>query len=85
MEPKAAPPAQDAWFRPVGDSEILMAVGAMLTVEVRAQVPVDAPAGSTTLKLRAVDEAEPERLTDGPRASSASARSRSLSARSTDV
>lgn len=66
MEPKAAPPAQDAWFRPVGDSEILMAVGATLTVEVRAQVPVDAPAGSTTLKLRAVDEAEPERLTDGP-------------------
>ncbi len=62
-----------------------MAVGATLTVEVRAQVPVDAPAGSTTLKLRAVDEAEPERLTDGPRASSASARSRSLSARSTDV
>lgn len=46
MEPKAAPPAQDAWFRPVGDSEILMAVGATLTVEVRAQVPVDAPAGT---------------------------------------
>lgn len=66
MEPKAAPPGQDGWYVPVGESEVPMGVGATLTVEVQATVPADAPEGSTTMKLRAVDEAEPERLTDGP-------------------
>lgn len=66
LQPRAAAPGNEAWYQVTGEREVPMAVGATLSVEVMARVPGDAPEGTSTLSLRAVDEADPERLTDGP-------------------
>ena len=65
LQPKADPDAHSAWYRLTGDPEVAMTVGATISVDVKATVPADAPAGKDTLRLRAVDEADPERVTDG--------------------
>lgn len=63
--PKGADPTQDAWYRLAGDTEVPLAVGATISVEVRAKVPDTVAEGRYPLALRAVDESDPELLTDG--------------------
>lgn len=65
LQPKAEAPGSDSWYSLAGDPEVPMAVGATITVDVRAKVPADAAAGRQSMHLRAVDEADPELLTDG--------------------
>ena len=65
LQPKSADPQHDSWYSVAGDPEVPMTVGATITVDVRAKVPTDAAAGKDSLHLRAVDEADPEQLTDG--------------------
>ncbi len=65
LQPKSADAAHDSWYAVAGDPEIPMTVGATISVDVRAKVPADVPAGQDSLHLRAVDEADPEQVTDG--------------------
>lgn len=65
LQPKSSDPTHDGWYKVAGDPEVSMTVGATITVDVKASVPSDAPAGQDSLHLRAVDEADPEQLTDG--------------------
>lgn len=65
LQPKSSDPTHDGWYSVAGDPEVPMTVGATITVDVKAKVPADVPAGTDSLHLRAVDEADPEQLTDG--------------------
>ena len=65
LQPKSATAEHDSWYSVAGDPEVPMTVGATITVDVRAKVPAGAAAGQDSLHLRAVDEADPEQLTDG--------------------
>ncbi len=65
LQPKSADSQHDSWYSVAGDPEVPMTVGATITVDVRAKVPADVAAGKDSLHLRAVDEADPEQLTDG--------------------
>lgn len=65
LQPKSSDPTHDAWYSVAGDPEVPMTVGATITVDVKAKVPAGAAAGKDSLHLRAVDEADPEQLTDG--------------------
>ena len=65
LQPKSATAEHDSWYSVAGDPELPMTVGATITVDVRAKVPAGASAGQDSLHLRAVDEADPEQLTDG--------------------
>lgn len=53
------------WFKVTGDSEVSMATGATITVEVSAAVPDEVPVGKHVLRLRAIDESDPESVTEG--------------------
>ncbi len=65
LQPKSATAEHDSWYSVAGDPEVPMTVGATITVDVRAKVPAGAPAGQDSVHLRAVDEADPELVTDG--------------------
>ena len=65
LQPKSADAEHDSWYSVAGDPEVPMTVGATITVDVRAKVPADIAADKDSLHLRAVDEADPEQLTDG--------------------
>ncbi|HET7723168.1 MAG TPA: PASTA domain-containing protein [Propionibacteriaceae bacterium] len=65
LQPKSSDPSHDVWYKVAGDPEVPMTVGATITVDVRASVPAGVPAGTDSLHLRAVDEADPEQVTDG--------------------
>ena len=65
LQPKSSDPSHDAWYKVAGDPEVPMTVGGTITVDVRASVPAGVPAGTDSLHLRAVDEADPEQVTDG--------------------
>jgi hypothetical protein len=65
LQPKSSTAEHDAWYSVAGDPEVPMTVGATITVDVRAKVPAGAPAGQDSVHLRAVDEADPELVTDG--------------------
>jgi hypothetical protein len=65
LQPKSTSAEHDSWYSVAGDPEVPMTVGATISVDVRAKVPAAAPAGQDSLHLRAVDEADPEQLTDG--------------------
>jgi PASTA domain len=65
LQPKSSDSQHDSWYSVAGDPEVPMTVGATITVDVRAKVPGDVAAGKDSMHLRAVDEADPEQLTDG--------------------
>jgi hypothetical protein len=65
LQPKSSDSQHDSWYSVAGDPEVPMTVGATISVDVRAKVPADVAAGKDSLHLRAVDEADPEQLTDG--------------------
>ncbi len=65
LQPKSSDASHDAWYKVAGDPEVPLTVGATITVDVRASVPAGVPAGTDSLHLRAVDEADPEQVTDG--------------------
>lgn len=65
LQPKGTDPAQNGWYRMAGDTEVQMAVGATISVDVKAKVPDAIAEGSYPMFLRAVDEGDPELITDG--------------------
>ena len=65
LQPKSATAEHDSWYSVAGDPEVPMTVGATISVDVRAKVPAGVPAGKDSVHLRAVDEADPEQVTDG--------------------
>ena len=65
LQPKSSDASHDGWYKVAGDTEVPMPVGGTITVDVLAKVPSDVPEGKDSLHLRAVDEADPEQLTDG--------------------
>jgi hypothetical protein len=65
LQPKSSDATHDSWYKVAGDPEVPLTVGGTITVDVRASVPAGVPAGTDSLHLRAVDEADPEQVTDG--------------------
>jgi hypothetical protein len=65
LQPKSSDPQHDSWYDVPGDKEVPMTVGATISVDVKVKVPAGVAAGKDSLHLRAVDEADPEQLTDG--------------------